>query len=488
MDFEKQRVKMEITQKKIEELAPNAEAAKNGRDLSGKNKFSNLRISADGTLIWGECAGSGKNPYLCSADYMDEHNPVFRCNCPSRQFPCKHALGLLYAYERGNTFATAEIPEDILSKREKIEQKQQKKNQEKETIKEKAEKPKEINKNALVKKIDAQLSGIEMAGKILTSIVQIGLSSIDAKVSKTLQAQCKELGNYYIPGIQTAFNHLWLELDDVENEEYTAVIDQMNYLSALLRKSTEYLRKRRENPDMEPEIDSAIEEQIGTVWKLTELMQHGLWEENAEILQLSFNCYDNRARKEYVDEGIWLNLKTGQLYKTKNYRPYRAVKYIKGDNSVFDVLQMKELFVYPGDLNPRVRWENEVEKSRSLDNNDLAKIHAFASDNYAETIKTVKNTIKNPLMDKHPVTLLSLYKAYINGAHLVVEDKQGNKLTLCDREEYEVSAETQLKSILPAEAEGLSLLAMVNNDVKTGLFSVYPLSLITSGKIIRLLY
>ncbi len=479
---------MEITQKKIEELAPNADAAKNGRDLANKNKFSNLKISTDQTLIWGECAGSGKNPYLCSADYIDEHNPVFRCNCPSRQFPCKHALGLLYAYEKGSSFATDEIPVDILSKRDKIEQKQQKKTQEKETIKEKAEKPKTVNKNALIKKIDTQLSGIDIANKILTNIVQTGLSSIDAKISKTLQAQIKELGNYYIPGIQTAFNNLWLELDNVENEEYVAVIDQINYLSALLRKSADYLRKRKENPGIEPEINSAIEEQIGTIWKLTELMQQGLWEENAEILQLSFNSYDNQARKEYVDEGIWLNLKTGKIYKTKNYRPYRAVKYIKGDNSMFDIFQLKEMFIYPGDQNPRVRWEAETAVPRSVTKSDLSKIQTFASENYAETIKAMKNTIKNPLMDKHPAILLSLHKAYINGEHVVLEDKQGNKLTISDMDNFEVSAETQLKSILPADATGLSLLVMINNNVETGLFTAYPMSLITPDKIIRLLY
>ena len=47
---------------------------------------------------------------------------------------------------------------------------------------------------------------------------------------------------------------------------------------------------------------------------------------NASLVQLSFNSYDNEARKEYVDEGVWLNLKTGKIYKTLNYRPYKATK------------------------------------------------------------------------------------------------------------------------------------------------------------------
>lgn len=481
--------RMEITQKKIEELAPNADAAKNGRDLVKKSKFANLKISSEKNLIWGECAGSGKNPYYCSADYIEENNPVFRCNCPSRQFPCKHAIGLLYAYEANSAaFSVSDVPEDILSKREKIEKKQEKKEQEKESIKEKAEKPKKVNKAAFVKKIDAQIAGIDIAGKILKDIVQTGLSSVDAKISRTLQAQVKELGNYYIGGIQTAFNNLLLELGNVENEEYTQVIDQINFISALLKKSIDYLNKRKEDPEGNPELDSAIEEQIGYVWKLIELMQYGLYEENGELIQLSFNSYDNQARKEYVDEGLWLNLKTGRIYKTKNYRPYRAAKYIKEDNSSFDVLQLKEMYIYPGDQNPRVRWEAEAVKERKLTTKDLATILAFASANYADTIKAVKNTIKNPLMDKHPVVLISLHKAYLNGDNLVVEDKQGNKLTLKDIEEQNVSSATNLKAILPSAPEGFALTVMMNNDVQTGLLSAQPMSLITPEKIIRLLY
>lgn len=204
-------------------------------------------------------------------------------------------------------------------------------------------------------------------------------------------------------------------------------------------------------------------------------------------MQLSFNSYDNEARKEYVDEGIWLNLKTGKIYKTRNYRPYRASKYIKEENTSFDVLQIKDLYIYPGDQNRRVRWENNGVTERKLTHNDLLKITSLASDNYAETIKSVKNTIKNPLMDKNPVVLLALHSSHVLGENLVVEDKNGNKLTIKDISSVSKSA-TQLKSILPANADGLALTVMMNNDVKSGLLSAQPMSLITKDKIIRLLY
>lgn len=477
---------MNISAKIIEELAPNASAAKNGRDLVSKNKFSNLKKSEDGSLIWGECAGSGKNPYSCSADFIDENNPVCRCNCPSRQFPCKHGLGLLYAYEKGLTFIIAEIPNDILSKREKAEKKQEKRTLEKDAIKENAEKPKKVNKTSIIKKIEVQLTGLDLADKLLRNIIQMGLSSMDAQAKKTFTIQIKELGNYYINGIQTAFNNLMLESDNVKDNKYTQVISQINYISVLLSKSKEYLLRKKDNPEAAPELNTPIEEQIGYIWKLTELMEYGLWEEKAEIVQLSFNSYDDAARREYVEEGYWINLKTGKIYNTKNYRPYKAVKHIKEDNSVFDVLQTPELFIYPGSLNPRIRWDSSI--NRKLTPDDIEKIISYASSDYAEMAKAVKNTIKNPLLDKNPVIIIHLYKSFCNGNNLVVEDNKGNKLTIMDIPGEKIKVSDFLKSILPERSEGLALSVKVNNNIESGLFSVQPLSLISPEKIIRLLY
>ena len=86
----------EITEQQILALAPNAAAASNGKKISQKGGFVKLERTEDDTLYMGECTGSGKSNYITSADYIDENNPVFRCSCPSRQFPCKHSLALLY--------------------------------------------------------------------------------------------------------------------------------------------------------------------------------------------------------------------------------------------------------------------------------------------------------------------------------------------------------------------------------------------------------
>jgi hypothetical protein len=45
--------------------------------------------------VWGLCKGSGSTPYRTAVDLAGPAGPAYRCSCPSRKFPCKHALGLL---------------------------------------------------------------------------------------------------------------------------------------------------------------------------------------------------------------------------------------------------------------------------------------------------------------------------------------------------------------------------------------------------------
>jgi hypothetical protein len=48
--------------------------------------------------LWGECQGSAARPYRTVVDLS---GPAYRCSCPSRKFPCKHALALLLLWSDG---------------------------------------------------------------------------------------------------------------------------------------------------------------------------------------------------------------------------------------------------------------------------------------------------------------------------------------------------------------------------------------------------
>jgi len=64
-----------------------------------------------------------------------------------------------------------------------------------------------------------------------------------------------------------------------------------------------YLRKRLEDPELNPETDSSIAAWLGHAWQLTELKAAGLLQADVELLQLAFNSHDDVARQEFIDTG-----------------------------------------------------------------------------------------------------------------------------------------------------------------------------------------
>jgi len=93
-------------------LAPDPASAKAGRDLAVRRKWTSLgrteeAQSAD--AVWGACQGSGKDPYLTRVDTTE---PAFKCSCPSRKFPCKHALGLFLLFVQSPGEFVALAPPD----------------------------------------------------------------------------------------------------------------------------------------------------------------------------------------------------------------------------------------------------------------------------------------------------------------------------------------------------------------------------------------
>ncbi|OUC97948.1 SWIM zinc finger family protein [Streptosporangium minutum] len=84
-------------------LAPDASSRKAAQGVSSPGKWSGTGVTAD--ALWGECKGSGSKPYRACVDLSE---PAYRCSCPSRKFPCKHALGLLLLWSADGVPAAAE--------------------------------------------------------------------------------------------------------------------------------------------------------------------------------------------------------------------------------------------------------------------------------------------------------------------------------------------------------------------------------------------
>jgi len=108
--------RMSLTLDRIEALAPDQASLAAARKLL---KVSSWPTLAEGEgLVWGECQGSGATPYRV---VVNEADSGYKCTCPSRKFPCKHALALMWMRaDRSAAFAPATVPDwvkDWLSRR-----------------------------------------------------------------------------------------------------------------------------------------------------------------------------------------------------------------------------------------------------------------------------------------------------------------------------------------------------------------------------------
>ncbi|HWG14125.1 MAG TPA: SWIM zinc finger family protein [Streptosporangiaceae bacterium] len=90
-------------------LAPDSASQRTAERLAGQLVWSGA--GAAGDLVWGACAGSGARPYQIAVDLSGPAGPAYRCSCPSRKFPCKHALGLLLNWARDAVPEQAEAAE-----------------------------------------------------------------------------------------------------------------------------------------------------------------------------------------------------------------------------------------------------------------------------------------------------------------------------------------------------------------------------------------
>ncbi|MFI5874150.1 SWIM zinc finger family protein [Streptomyces sp. NPDC051445] len=81
-------------------LAPDSASRKAGSGLGTAGPWSGTGSSREGA-VWGLCEGGGGLPYRTVVDTADAAGPAYRCSCPSRKFPCKHALGLLLLWSDG---------------------------------------------------------------------------------------------------------------------------------------------------------------------------------------------------------------------------------------------------------------------------------------------------------------------------------------------------------------------------------------------------
>jgi hypothetical protein len=488
-----ERGEIVVNEEFISHFTGNTSVMTKGRALLEAGRFAELYVSEDGSLLFGTCEGGGEELYRCSVDFIDEAKPVPRCTCPSRQLPCKHVVGLLYARLRGKVFTSAPLPADIAEKREKARGVA--------TGKAAASKGAAGVAPSVAKKCHAQLEGIALAEKLLHNIVLTGLTGVDGKNRVLYQEQSKELGDYYISGIEAAFDELFYRIGAGQGD-FADAIRQLDYLHALLAESRSHTERKlaaQEQGELDAGVvslearqaardvvrdatlHSRIEEQMGYVWKLTELAELGLFQEGARLLQVGFESLDDAAHSRWEDRGVWLSLSGvsgGAIYLTRNFKPYKAQQHIHQEDTFSSVVEA-DLYVYPtNDRNPRIRWKGFV--TRPVTVADIETARNSGDRDFAAVIEAVKAQICRPLADKHPLFALRVARLGVNaGRGLSVFDEDDTRLPLLTDGDFAWLLERASRG----QVEGSALICRFN-QVADILYAV-PLSLITAEEVLR---
>jgi hypothetical protein len=97
---------MSWTIEQVNSFAPDEGTIKRGNSTAKLNKWQ--KLERNDRAIWGECKGSGAQPYLTGVDL---NGPAFKCSCPVARLPCKHVMALMFLYVQFfNNFQTVNPP------------------------------------------------------------------------------------------------------------------------------------------------------------------------------------------------------------------------------------------------------------------------------------------------------------------------------------------------------------------------------------------
>ncbi len=174
------------------QLAPDASSVKAGQGLAAGRHW--VSAGHEGNSLWGECQGSGSKLYQVRIDHSE---PAFKCSCPSRKFPCKHAIGLMLMCVGGNVATGAKPPwvEEWLSERAaRAEKKAEKAAAPPKPVDAEAQKKRKENR---LERISEGLTGLKVW---LADLVRGGLSSMPTRGYAFFDEQARRLIDAQAPG------------------------------------------------------------------------------------------------------------------------------------------------------------------------------------------------------------------------------------------------------------------------------------------------
>jgi SWIM zinc finger len=494
-----------LTEQSIAEMAPNDAALVAGRGLVKKGALHKLAKNDDGTLVFGLCKGSGKQPYELSMDLATGGDrPTLRCSCPSHQFPCKHQIGLMLAFvANGAAFPVQAPPAALLEKRAKLAEKAEKK-----AAAPAEAAPKKVDKAAAAKKAKEQSEGLDTLETFMVDLVGAGLGGLTAKSIKAIDTQAKRMADADMRKASGTLQRLSALVsadsdddddDDDDGEQKKAarglsaerqaqIAGLVTQLWVTVRKGRKALEGKLEEGASQGEADAQVESILGRAWKLPELKEAGYWVTDRTLLELAHERSDDPVTEFQTASGYLLDLSDGSIVEEQTALPYQALKFGgKLRASRLGVLDVKEAALYPGEVvNRRVRWDEKADKvterPRTPADYEAVRKH---SQPLPPLVKLFRNQVKNPLNPAEAVVLLAVKRFGLAGDALVAEDEAGARLVLRDPRKAAFKTSLNLKSAAGAFGAGPLAVRLFFDPMERAVFG-QALALFAGDKHLRL--
>ena len=161
---------MQLTTEQIDALAPDSASITAGRKLATATWKT---LGGSERALWGEIYGSGKSPYQT---IVDLRTVAYKCSCPSRKIPCKHALGLLYCAEGQET--SGDVEPDWVVEWLDARDEREKKARETATKKARSKTPSKASLKTAEKRKELVADGLEQLKTWLSDSIRVGIETL----------------------------------------------------------------------------------------------------------------------------------------------------------------------------------------------------------------------------------------------------------------------------------------------------------------------
>ncbi len=391
------------TREQVEALSPDASSLKAATKLLNKAKWPSL--GATKSALWGECQGSGKKPYLTRIDLSE---PAFKCSCPSRKFPCKHALALFILFADDSSSFTLTEPPDWAS--EWLESRSSRK----EAKAKKADAP--VDEAAQAKRIAAReakvLAGLEELELWLHDLLRGGLMQLHSKPYTYVADMAARMVDAQAAGLA----RLLRELTEISFAGQNWAQEALASLGALQVIISSYKRQ----DDLPELVRADLRRAVGWTDNQKELITQAGIKDTWLVMGQSLNHEDNlRVRKS------WLWGKDTKQVALKLAFSYGSQPF--STSLVAGQCFTGEVVFFPSNYPLRAVLKEPIEL-QSISSSDVSALEAYQSfdellDAYAAALE------KNCWLEQMPVYLEGITPCMFD-AEFVLRDGAGTSLNV----------------------------------------------------------